>query len=599
MNARDDFADLRLTIEGLIKRGVSDPTIHMGLECRPGYSRARVQSEIDRLRAPAPAVVPEPTESALKKPRTKGERRPTESDIGEQLAALCCEQYAGRLVVEYAPLKREEDVPWREVNETNGTSTEISSTRKHEIAQALNNGEKLSPGAFAAFRWYVATDPRMHRADLLPTPLVLAHQGGRFHFGLGRDLRADEPGASEILVPRTILPLDTLPPFTSTLLWSEMEPWGLDHVHLECRIGRALLPRKTMTIGVNMDGGGGGKTTLLGAVELAIGPENCVRFNPDDLRGENRARTMRELKGKLLAIADDCGHRALVGIAPVIKEIAGGDRLSGRALYRRPESFWNNVHIEMNFNRPPVFDDHSAAMVRDRVDERIFTRRIRATSQDRTDVLQRWASMAHDLDVWFSWGVVRALEYLETGRWADARSPREKAVIADVVRASECRFLWEHFEADTASFMSWEDIEREHHRWWPDYSHRPPLVHSRFVAAAALSYALVTEKQVQVDGTRRRGVQGVRVAVDERDESEDMAVITGLNSGQSTECTENPTKRGGCIVSMNVETKNKERISTIPPPSDVGFSVHSTQSPEEQNAQRDFESIFPATVESR
>ncbi len=59
MIQRDDFADLRLTIEGLIKRGVSDPTIHMGLECKPGYDRAHVQAEIDRLRAPAVVVEPE------------------------------------------------------------------------------------------------------------------------------------------------------------------------------------------------------------------------------------------------------------------------------------------------------------------------------------------------------------------------------------------------------------------------------------------------------------------------------------------------------------------------------------------------------------
>ncbi|MBU1410128.1 hypothetical protein KKC22_01305, partial [Myxococcota bacterium] len=519
-------------------------------------------------------------EAGRKKPIKK--KRPDENELGEDLAERCCAEYEGRLVVEYAPIKKNEDTPWREIDPVNGVSKEITSTRKHATAQGLNGGEKLSSTAFSSFTWYVGTDPRMHREDLQTPPLVIAHKGGRFHYGLGRNLTQDEPGIAEIFVPRTILPFDGLLPFESTDLWQDFKLWGHPSIHLECRAGRTGLPRKSMTISVNNDGGGGGKTALCSAEELLVGPENTVHFSPDDLRGDARARTLQSFKGKLLGICDDCGPRALMGIAPTLKELAGADRLSGRALYRRPETFWNNLQVEMNFNQAFIRDDYTPGMV-DRMDERIFTNRIRATSQERADVIERWAAMSDDLDVWFTWGVIRALEYLKTGRWADARSPREKAVIADTIRTRECRFLWERFRADPASFTTWEEIEKEYRRWWKDYDHRGECHHGRFLAAAALSYKHVVERQVQVAGVRRRGVLGVVISIEERDEAEDLDVITGLNGGQSTECTENPTKVPPPLFRSLIETSNKieeiEDNEIVYPPSNVGFPVHSNNSP--------------------
>lgn len=56
MSAREHFADLQLSIENLVKRGISDGTIHMSLEGKPGYDRDRVQALIDRQRNPKPAA---------------------------------------------------------------------------------------------------------------------------------------------------------------------------------------------------------------------------------------------------------------------------------------------------------------------------------------------------------------------------------------------------------------------------------------------------------------------------------------------------------------------------------------------------------------
>jgi hypothetical protein len=529
----------------------------------------------------------------------KAERKPSEAEKGERLAGLFCDKFAGLVRVDKAPMHQRDPVDWFLLDPVSRWETELTSSRLHDLLQELNQGEKLSPAAFASACWYAATDPRMHADDRQPLPRTLATDSGVFSFDLGRFLREDEPGTSAI---RVALPLCLdAPPISETAIWkNDLVHWGQPEVHVECELGRVAFPGPSDTLTLNYGVGGAGMTTFAGLLRTVFGTANTVDISLDDLQPERLQRTKAALEFKLLWTADDCEPKGILGRGHVLKELSTATDLTGARLYRNPRSFKNTAHGRTHGNKPFKRDDRTVGM-EDRAVETWWTARIRKTSLERVDILQKWEAMREDLAILFSRGVFRALERLATGRWADEPTSKQKKLFAQVLRWTETRFLWECLTHAPGQFLTWEAIEDAYNDWWPrtDRHDRPGFSQARFHRAAVLSFGQdIREDRVQIAGLRQRGLWNLDFLPSEDGEDCDFSSLA--KCGQSAEWPQNRPSSDVLFSKEEINLlNNRGHIESVDVSPD-GSQATSTNAPpwvEEQIPESDLDGYPPGAFE--
>jgi putative DNA primase/helicase len=353
--------------------------------------------------------------------------------------------------------------------------------------------------------------------DLDADPWLLNCTNGTVDLRTGH-LRDHDPGdLCTLQAPVAYDPRATAP------LWEQcLRRWQPDEAvrdYLQLRAGASATGIPTETVDVDYGNGGNGKSKFHGAIQHVLGPYAVVPHKSLLVTGrfEQHATVVADLFRKRLAVASETKAAETLDDEQV-KNLTGGDRLTGRRMREDPWGFWPTHTLILFSNHKPV--------VRGR-DEGIW-RRLRLVPWEVTiPEAERDEGLAVKLNSEaegiLAWLVAGAIQFNSAG----LKPPEAVRVATSEYRASEDvigRFLTDTFKFDVTdtglavNYVMSGRISRELETWCAEQG-VDPVPRMNEIAAALRAKGCEDGGRHKVRSERGTLWRGVRLP-DESDEKE-------------------------------------------------------------------------------
>ena len=278
-------------------------------------------------------------------------------------------------------------------------------------------------------------------------------------------------------IPRNYLPAQDAD--EDSLLWQSLKNhiYPDDLLWLTWEIGRHLVGRRTTHLPILVGQTATWKSTFISLLEMMVG-ENL--YTPLDLYrllkgGDEQDRQLGEVIGKVLATCGDLDEQNIKNLG-ALKTLTGGETLTGRKIYGRPQKFHRQALIIATANEPPRTNNPDPALQR-RMRFVCFDTPIKGSLDDQH--LQKYSPA--DLDHLFSLCVDMSRNDKEP-----ARSPQSTDFTEDYWKAQDLltetiRNICHHQPgASTLRSIIVKAVREE----WEKYKTRQAVPSTRKVAAA-------------------------------------------------------------------------------------------------------------------
>jgi putative DNA primase/helicase len=250
------------------------------------------------------------------------------------------------------------------------------------------------------------------------------------------------------------------------------------------------------------------KGTTLGAISAAFG-DHASTLGLEDLaeREKNPGGARPELvrlRGRRLAIAHETGRRLRLDDA-LLKSIAGGDKISARALYQAPIEFTPTFTVLIVGNFRPSISASDDAVWR-RILEIPFGAQV-PEGERREEVRRRLRDPKGDLPAVLAWIVEGASEYLEHGLGARPAPVLEATAEFRDAMDPLAGFVRDRCELARGAWTSAAKITESYLAWCDEAGER--AVRGRALGDALRRHGCVAERKFKA-----RGWNGIAVAGD-------------------------------------------------------------------------------------